>query len=177
MSNKRDKVFGVRGRIKPQAKEGEYSGLGEGAVFGRSSEGKVHIDKASMAGLEKIESEKSKKDADLSKKYYGYNDASPERKARIAARDARKQERYAEQKARTDARRERYVDKMVSKGRMDAGQAAERFNNLRDITTKSRLDMDAILGPLTQDNQEYDDGADAAIMQEATGKFFINKDA
>jgi hypothetical protein len=114
------------------------------------------------------------KEKELSKKYYGYDGASPERKARIAGRDARKQERYAEQKARTDARRERYVDKMVSKGRMTAGEAAERFNNLRDITTKSRLDMDAILGPLTQDNQEYDDGADAAIMQEATGSEIKN---
>ena len=53
------------------------------------------------------------------------------------ARQAKRDERYAESKARTDLKRQSYINKMVKKGIMTAEQAESRFNNIKGITSKS----------------------------------------
>ena len=98
---------------------------------------------------------KQQKEKSLSKKYVAYDDASEERKKRIEARDQNKQERYAASKERLEAKRERYADKMVGKGLIEDREAAmNRFDSLRNITTRSAGERDKILGNFAQNKKE-----------------------
>ena len=86
---------------------------------------------------------------DLSKRYVGYSNASEAKKKRLEKRHAKKQERYAAAKERLDAKRERYADRMVGKGLMpDAESARSRFDELRNITTRSNTNVEQIMGDL-----------------------------
>jgi len=72
--------------------------------------------------------DKEKKE-NLAKKYVAYENASEERKKRIEARDKNRQERYA--------------DKMFAKGIVEnKNEARDRFDNLRNITVRSRKEAD-----------------------------------
>ena len=91
--------------------------------------------------------DKEKKE-NLAKKYVAYENASEERKKRIEARDKNRQERYAAHKQRVDARRERYADKMFAKGIVEnKNEARDRFDNLRNITVRSRKEADELTYP------------------------------
>jgi len=98
--------------------------------------------------------DKEKKE-NLAKKYVAYENASEERKKRIEARDKNRQERYAAHKQRVDARRERYADKMFAKGIVEnKNEARDRFDNLRNITVRSRKEADELTYPF-KTSDEY----------------------
>ena len=94
------------------------------------------------------EYQEDQKQKNLAKKYVAYENASEERKKRIEARDKNRQERYAAHKQRVDARRERYADKMFAKGIVEnKNEARDRFDNLRNITVRSRKEADELTYP------------------------------
>ena len=108
---------------------------------------------------------KQQKEKSLSKKYVAYDDASEERKKRIEARDQNKQDRYAASKARLEAKRERYADKMVGKGLIEDREAAmNRFDSLRNITTRSSGERDKILGNFAQNKKESEQTEETEII-------------
>jgi len=101
------------------------------------------------------EYQEDQKQKNLAKKYVAYEDASEERKKRIEARDKNKQARYAAHKQRVDAKRERYADKMFSKGIVkNKNEARDRFDNLRNITLRSRKEADELTYPF-KTSDEY----------------------
>ena len=112
------------------------------------------------AGFKKQQKEKS-----LSKKYVAYDDASEQRKKRIEERDDRKQERYAASKARLEAKRERYADKMVGKGLIEDREAAmNRFDSLRNITTRSAANRDKILDNFAGNKKESEETEETEVI-------------
>ena len=112
------------------------------------------------AGFKKQQKEKS-----LSKKYVAYDDASEQRKKRIEERDDRKQERYAASKARLEAKRERYADKMVGKGLIEDREAAmNRFDSLRNITTRSATNRDKILDNFAGNKKESEEMEETQVV-------------
>jgi len=101
----------------------------------------------------------------LAKKYVAYEDASEERKKRIEARDENKQKRYAASKARLEAKRERYADKMVGKGLIEDREAAmNRFDSLRNITTRSAANRDKILDNFAGNKKESEEIEETQVV-------------
>jgi len=108
---------------------------------------------------------KQQKQKNLAKKYVGYEGASEERKKRIEARDQNKQERYAASKARLEAKRERYADKMVGKGLIEDREAAmNRFDSLRNITTRSAANRDKILDNFAGNKKESEEIEETQVV-------------
>ena len=62
------------------------------------------------------------------------------------ARQEKRNERYAEQKARTDLKRNAYANKMAKKGIMTEEQAKSRFDQIRGITARSAANVPKVLG-------------------------------
>jgi len=62
------------------------------------------------------------------------------------ARQQKRDERYTEQKARTDLKRNAYANKMAKKGIMTEEQAKSRFDQIRGITARSAANVQKVLG-------------------------------
>ncbi len=65
------------------------------------------------------------------------------------ARQEKRNERYAEQKARTDLKRNAYANKMAKKGIMTEEQAKGRFDQIRGITSRSAANAEKLIGEIT----------------------------
>jgi len=114
--------------------------------------------------------EKQEKKENLARKYVAYEDASEERKKRIETRDRDKQERYEAHKQRVDAKRERYADKMFAKGIVEnKNEARDRFDNLRNITVRSRKEAGELTYPFkTSDESKEPEVVDPAANSPST---------
>lgn len=84
------------------------------------------------------------------------------------ARQEKRNERYAESKARTDLKRQSYINKMVKKGIMTAGQAEGHFDNIRGITANSAKNKDKILGKQTKPEKIEEKTSNIALQSEPT---------
>ena len=72
---------------------------------------------------------------------------------------------HAASKARLEAKRERYADKMVGKGLIEDREAAmNRFDSLRNITTRSAGERDKILGNFAQNKKESEQTEETEII-------------
>jgi len=65
------------------------------------------------------------------------------------ARQEKRDERYAEQKARTDLKRNAYANKMAKKGIMTEEQAKGRFDQIRGITARSAANAEKFIAEIT----------------------------
>ena len=65
------------------------------------------------------------------------------------ARQQKRDEKYAEQKARTDLKRNAYANKMAKKGIMTEEQAKGRFDQIRGITARSAANTEKIIKEIT----------------------------
>jgi len=128
------------------------------------------LEKRTASGNQKEKDQAKEKKENLAKKYVAYEDASEERKKRIEARDENKQARYAAHKQRVDAKRERYADKMFAKGIVEnKNEARNRFDNLRNITLRSRKEADELTYPFkTSDEYKEPEVVDPAANSPST---------
>lgn len=134
---------------------------------GLSEEGKKKLneisEKASNVDIDlgKSATKEQERERTISEKYSAYDNASEDRKKRIENRDERRQKRYAKAKERTDAKRERYAEKMTTKGILGSKEEARiRFDNLRGITNASAKRTEQLMNlrnnnlPLAKEVQE-----------------------
>lgn len=78
------------------------------------------------------------------------------------ARQAKRDERYAESKARTDLKRQSYINKMVKKGIMTAEQAEGHFDNIKGITANSAKLADELSNQKTKPEKIEEKTSDIA---------------
>lgn len=134
---------------------------------GLSEEGKKKLNEISEEAsnvdidLGKSATKEQERERTISEKYSAYDNASEDRKKRIENRDERRQKRYAKAKERTDAKRERYAEKMTTKGILGSKEEARiRFDNLRGITNASAKRTEQLMNlrnnnlPLAKEVQE-----------------------